>query len=64
MIQPLKNADGFTLLELILSMVIVGFIVAISLGAIRLGISAQEVGHQKTETFVTPWIDSDLNTPV
>lgn len=51
MIQPLKNANGFTLLELILSMVMVGFILAISLGAIRLGISAQEVGQQKIETF-------------
>jgi prepilin-type N-terminal cleavage/methylation domain-containing protein len=51
MTQPVKNADGFTLLELILSMAIVGFIMAISLGAIRLGISTQEVGRQKTETF-------------
>jgi len=46
-----KNSDGFTLLELILSMAIVGFIMAISLGAIRLGISTQEVGRQKTETY-------------
>jgi prepilin-type N-terminal cleavage/methylation domain-containing protein len=51
MTPPVKNANGFTLLELILSMAIVGFIVAISLGAIRLGISTQEVGRQKTETY-------------
>jgi len=51
MMQPLKTTDGFTLLELILAMAIVGFIIAISLGAIRLGISTQEVGQQKTETF-------------
>lgn len=51
MLTPVKNTNGFTLLELILAMVIVGFIVAISLGAIRLGISTQEVGQQKTETF-------------
>jgi len=51
MIQPVKNANGFTLLELILAMTIVGFIMAISLGAVRLGISTQEVGQQKTETF-------------
>ena len=51
MTQPVKNAHGFTLLELILSMAIVGFIMALSLGAIRLGISTQEVGRQKTETF-------------
>ncbi len=50
MTQPVKNADGFTLLELILSMAIVGFIMAISLGAVRLGISTQEVGRKKTET--------------
>ena len=51
MTQPVKNAHGFTLLELILSMAIVGFIMALSLGAIRMGISTQEVGRQKTETF-------------
>jgi prepilin-type N-terminal cleavage/methylation domain-containing protein len=51
MTKPLKNSNGFTLLELILAMGIVGFIIAISLGAIRLGISTQEVGQQKTETY-------------
>jgi prepilin-type N-terminal cleavage/methylation domain-containing protein len=51
MIQPVKNSNGFTLLELILAMGIVGFIIALSLGAIRLGISTQEVGQQKTETY-------------
>jgi len=51
MIKPVKNSNGFTLLELILAMVIVGFIMAISLGAIRLGISTQEVGQHKTETY-------------
>jgi prepilin-type N-terminal cleavage/methylation domain-containing protein len=51
MTSSVKNSRGFTLLELILSMAIVGFIVAISLGAIRLGISTQEVGRQKTETY-------------
>ena len=42
---------GFTLLELILALGIVGFIVSISLGAIRLGTSAQEIGHIKIDTF-------------
>ncbi len=51
MIKPVKNANGFTLLELILAMGIVGFIIAISLGAIRLGIATQEVGQRKTETY-------------
>ena len=46
-----ESNKGFTLLELILSLGIIGFIVAISLGAIRLGASAQEAGHLKVDTF-------------
>ena len=46
-----ESNKGFTLLELILSLGIIGFIVAISLGAIRLGTSAQETGHLKVDTF-------------
>ena len=46
-----KSNQGFTLLELILSLGIIGFIVTISLGAIRLGASAQETGQLKTDTF-------------
>jgi len=38
-------------LELILSLGIIGFIVTISLGAIRLGTSAQETGQLKIDTF-------------
>jgi prepilin-type N-terminal cleavage/methylation domain-containing protein len=51
MTKPIDNANGFTLLELILSLVIIGFIVGISLGAIRLGIATQETGTQRAETF-------------
>jgi prepilin-type N-terminal cleavage/methylation domain-containing protein len=51
MIKPVDNANGFTLLELILSLVIIGFIVGISLGAIRLGIATQETGTKRAETF-------------
>ncbi len=51
MTKPVDNANGFTLLELILSLVIIGFIVGISLGAIRLGIATQETGAQRAETF-------------
>jgi prepilin-type N-terminal cleavage/methylation domain-containing protein len=51
MIKPVNNANGFTLLELILALVIVGFIVGISLGAIRLGIATQETGTKRAETF-------------
>jgi prepilin-type N-terminal cleavage/methylation domain-containing protein len=46
-----ESNHGFTLLELILSLGIIGFIVAISLGAIRLGTSAQETGQLKIDTF-------------
>ena len=46
-----ESNQGFTLLELILSLGIIGFIVAISLGAIRLGTSAQETGQLKIDTF-------------
>ena len=45
-----ESNKGFTLLELVLSLSITGFIVAISLGAIRLGTTAQETGHLKTDT--------------
>ena len=46
-----ESNKGFTLLELILSLGIIGFIVTISLGAIRLGSSAQETGQSKIDTF-------------
>ncbi len=45
-----ESSKGFTLLELVLSLSITGFIVAISLGAIRLGTTAQETGHLKADT--------------
>ena len=47
----IRNKNGFTLLELILALVIVGFIVALSMSGIRLGISAQEAGDVKVDTF-------------
>ena len=47
----LKNQSGFTLLELILSLAIVGIIIALGLGAIRLGISARDVGERKVDTY-------------
>ena len=46
-----ESKKGFTLLELILALGIVGFIVVISLGAIRIGISTQEIGYSKVDTF-------------
>ncbi|KMP10366.1 hypothetical protein UZ36_07865 [Candidatus Nitromaritima sp. SCGC AAA799-C22] len=46
-----ESNEGFTLLELILALGIVGFIVAIALGAVRLGASARETGDVKVDTF-------------
>jgi len=46
---PLRNKDGFTLLELILAMAIVGMIVASAMGGLRLGILAQEAGESKLD---------------
>lgn len=46
-----KNQSGFTLLELILSLAIVGIIISLGLGGIRLGISARDVGERKVDTY-------------
>jgi len=46
-----KNQSGFTLLELLLSLGIVGIIIALGLGGIRLGISARDVGERKVDTY-------------
>jgi prepilin-type N-terminal cleavage/methylation domain-containing protein len=46
-----KNQSGFTLLELILSLAIVGIIIALGLGGIRLGISARDVGEKTVDTY-------------
>ena len=46
-----KNQSGFTLLELILSLAIVGIIIALGLGGIRLGMSARDVGEKTVDTY-------------
>ena len=46
-----ESNQGFTLLELIISLGVIGAIVAVSLGTIRLGTSAQETGQLKIDTF-------------
>ncbi len=51
MTARIQNTHGFTLLELILSLGIVGFIVGIALGGVRLGMSAREAGVKKADTF-------------
>ncbi len=46
-----KNQSGFTLLELILSLAIVGIILALGLGGVRLGITARDVGEKQVDTY-------------
>jgi len=46
-----RNESGFTLLELILSLAIVGIIIALGLGGIRLGVTARDVGEKKANTY-------------
>ncbi len=57
-----NNRHGFTLLELILALTIVGFIVAFSLGSIRLGITARNVGEERVETYQRLRVIADLVT--
>ena len=46
--KPLtRNESGFTLLELILSLAIVGIIIAIGLGGVRLGVTARDAGEKR-----------------
>lgn len=47
----LKSQSGFTLLELILSLAIVGIIIAVGLGGIRLGMTARDAGEKKVDTY-------------
>ena len=50
--KPLtRNESGFTLLELILSLAIVGIIIAIGLGGVRLGVTARDAGEKKVDTY-------------
>ncbi len=49
--KDLRTEDGFTLLELLISMAIIAVIVGIALGGMRFGITAREVGDQKTDTY-------------
>ena len=49
--KKIRPQAGFTLLELILSLFIIAAIAAISLGGIRLGITARDIGDQKVDSF-------------
>ncbi|MBI4382621.1 MAG: prepilin-type N-terminal cleavage/methylation domain-containing protein, partial [Nitrospinae bacterium] len=46
-----NKEQGFTLLELLISIAIIAMIVAIALGGMKFGITAREIGEQRTETF-------------
>ena len=46
-----KNQDGFTLIELIVSLSIVAIIIALGLGGIRLGITARGAGERKVDSY-------------
>lgn len=47
----LFHENGFTLLELLISISIIAVIVGIALGGMKFGISAREIGDQKTDTY-------------
>ncbi len=49
--RHLKNESGFTLLELILSLVIVAVIGALSVVSVRLAVSSQKAGGDKAEQY-------------
>lgn len=51
MIKSSYKEQGFTLLELLISIAIIAVIVAIALGGMKFGITAREIGDQRTETF-------------
>ncbi len=46
-----KNDEGFTLLELLISIMLIGIIVLIVVGAMRLGIRSVESGERKIDSF-------------
>lgn len=49
--KTLNAENGFTLLELIISMAIIAVIVGIALGGMKFGIFAREVGDHKSESY-------------
>jgi prepilin-type N-terminal cleavage/methylation domain-containing protein len=46
-----KGSPGFTLLELLLSVIIISFIILIVVGALRLGFRSVEAGEKKAESL-------------
>src|SRR3989337_2471377 len=49
--QFLQRSAGFTLLELLISIVMLGIIMVILVGALRLGFRSVESGEKKIESF-------------
>ena len=49
--DPKKSSPGFTLLELMLSVVIISLIILIVVGALRLGFRSVEAGEKKVESL-------------
>ncbi len=49
--KHVNNHNGFTLLELIVSLAIIALIAGLSMGGMRLGISAREVGEERANIY-------------
>jgi prepilin-type N-terminal cleavage/methylation domain-containing protein len=49
--KKIDNQSGFTLLELIVSLAIIALIAGLSMGGIRLGISAREAGEERADIY-------------
>ncbi len=47
----LRTENGFTLLELLISIALIAVIVGIALGGMKFGISAREIGEQRVDTY-------------
>ena len=49
--KRVDNQSGFTLLELIVSLAIIALIAGLSMGGVRLGISAREIGEERANMY-------------
>jgi prepilin-type N-terminal cleavage/methylation domain-containing protein len=49
--KRVNNQSGFTLLELIVSLAIIALIAGLSMGGVRLGISAREAGEERADIY-------------
>jgi prepilin-type N-terminal cleavage/methylation domain-containing protein len=51
LMKRVDNQSGFTLLELIVSLAIIALIASLSMGGVRLGISAREIGEERADIY-------------